>query len=81
MEQFITLDIPNQCRVILQILIMFANSAASADLTLIGAPANTGLLSLSQNIGNAKDHQITLIHQSVTGFYEREVNLLAEEIQ
>ena len=80
-EQFITLDIPNQCRIILQILVMLANSAASADLTLIGAPANTGLLSLSQNIGNAKGHQITLIYQSVTGFYEHEVDLLAEEIQ
>lgn len=80
LNDFNLLPVNSQCRALLEILAIFANSAGGAELKMIGAPANTGLLSLSQNLGNAKDHKITLIHQSITGFFEQEVDLLSEEL-
>ena len=80
LNDFNLLPVNSQYRALLEILAIFANSAGGAELKMIGAPANTGLLSLSQNLGNAKDHKITLIHQSITGFFEQEVDLLSEEL-
>ena len=78
--KFITLPIQDQCRMLLQILVIFANSPTGADLKLIGAPANTGLLTLSKNLDNAKGHRLVLIHQSITGFFEQEIDLLTGEL-
>ena len=65
----------------MQIFNLFANNSASADLKLLNGKAGIGILLTSKNLNNMKGHTFRLIHQSVTGFFEQEVDLLAEEIR
>ena len=80
-EKFSTLSINNQCRILRQLLNPFANNAASADLKLLNGKAGVGILLMSKNLKNYQDNSIKLIYQSVTGFYEHEIDLMAEKIQ
>ena len=66
-------------KILLQILNLFANNASSADLKLLCGKAGIGILLTSKNLDNYRTNQIRLIYQSVTGFFEQEVDLLAEE--
>ena len=81
--EFLDLDPANQCRVLMGIMHLFTNDKSKVDLTLIGGKANMGILQTTSNLSNyqEKQEQIKLIHQSVTGFYEQEVDLLAEKFQ
>ena len=81
--EFLDLDPANQCRVLMGIMYLFTNDDSKVDLTLIGGKANMGILQTTSNLSNyqEKQEQIKLIHQSVTGFYEQEVDLLAEKFQ
>ena len=81
--EFLDLDPANQCRVLMGIMHLFTNDDSKVDLTLIGGKANMGILQTTSNLSNyqEKQEQIKLIHQSVTGFYEQEVDLLAEKFQ
>lgn len=80
-DKFSTLETADQCKILMQILNLFANNASSADLKLLNGKAGIGILLTSKNLDNYTGHQLKLVHQSVTGFYEREVDLLAEEVQ
>lgn len=80
LEQFAVLSVPNQCRVLLQILNLFANNATSADLKVLNGKAGIGILLTSKNLENYTGHTFTLIHQSITGFFEQEVDLLSENL-
>lgn len=80
-QPFAALCVPNQCRILIQIFNLFANNSASADLKLLNGKAGIGILYTSKNLNNRKEHTFRLIHQSVTGFFEQEVDLLAEEIR
>ena len=64
----------------MQVLNLFANNAASADLKLLCGKAEIGILRLSKNLGNYSGHDFKLIHQSVTGVFEQETDLLSEEL-
>ena len=79
-EKFGTLSLPNQCRILLQLLNLFANNAASADLKLLNGKAGIGILLTSKNLDNYIGHSFKLIHQSITGFFEKEVDLLGEDM-
>ncbi len=48
------------------------NSALS-DLSLIGGTKNHGRIYFSKNIG--KENKISIINQSITGVFSKEVNL------
>ena len=78
-ERFGTLSVPDQCKILLQLLNLFSNNAASADLKLLNGKAGIGILLTSKNLDNYAGHSFKLIHQSITGFFEREVDLLTEE--
>ena len=52
---------------------MFQCQSNSANLKLIGGPGNAGILVLSNNIASCS--QISIIHQSPAGIYEREIDL------
>lgn len=80
-QKFQTLSAANQCRILVQVLNLFANNASSADLKLLNGKAGIGILLLSKNLSNVKDQSFKLICQSVTGFYEREIDLMAEVVQ
>lgn len=77
MDKFTQLSISEQCRTLLQILNLFRNTAASADLKLLNGKAQVGNLRTSKNLNNDKSHSIKLIHQSVTGFFQQEIDLLS----
>ena len=72
---FQKLSCSDQCRVLIQILNLFANNASSADLKLLNGKSGVGILRISKNIAPENDDKIILIHQSVTGFYEQEIDL------
>lgn len=77
--KFQSLSCADQMKILLQILNLFANNASSADLKLLCGKAGIGILLTSKNLDNYRTNQIRLIYQSVTGFFEQEVDLLAEE--
>ena len=77
-EKFRRLSVPDQCRILMQILNLFANTAASADLKLLNGKAGIGILLTSKNLDNYRGHSFKLIHQSITGFFEQEIDLMGE---
>lgn len=79
-EKFSALTINGQCRILRQLLNPFANNAASADLKLLSGKAGVGILLMSKNLESFKGNSIKLIYQSFTGFYEHEIDLMAEKI-
>ena len=79
-ERFAALTVADQCRILLQMLNLFANNAASADLKLLNGKIGIGILLTSKKVSTYAKSRICLIHQSVTGFFEQEVDLLAEEL-
>ena len=77
-EKFISLSVADQCRILRQLLNLFAANAYSADLKLLNGKAGIGILRVSKNLKNLKGKSFRLIHQSVTGFFERETELSDE---
>lgn len=74
---FAKLGCAEQCQVLAEIMKLFSTSAAEAKLELIGAgKSTTGKIRFSKNITDKKP---VLIHQSVTGFFEQEIDLLTIE--
>lgn len=70
--KFKKLSAYEQARVLLQILKLFNTSVAAADLSLLDGGGRAGLLRTSKDIKN--DHWL-LIHQSVTGVFEQQIDL------
>ena len=63
-----------QGRVLLEILNLTKIGMTSADLTLIGGAAKSGVMLISKRITDAKE--FVLVNQSVTGVYENRIDLL-----
>lgn len=63
-----------QGRVLLEILNLTKIGMTSADLTLIGGAAKSGVMLISKKITDAKE--FVLVNQSVTGVYENRIDLL-----
>ncbi|RGO25652.1 type II CRISPR RNA-guided endonuclease Cas9 [Dorea sp. OM02-2LB] len=72
-DTFIGLTKENKCLVLAEILHMFQCQSGSANLKMIGGPGNAGILVMNNNISKVK--QISIIHQSPTGIYEKEIDL------
>lgn len=72
---FMELSMEEKCIVLSEILHMFQCQSGSANLKLIGGPGKAGILVLNSNI--TKCMQISIVHQSITGVFEQEVDLLA----
>nr|MCR5421918.1 type II CRISPR RNA-guided endonuclease Cas9 [Lachnospiraceae bacterium] len=72
--KFSTLNLEDQVAVLLQLLNLTVIGTISADLSLIGGAKKSGVMLISKNISNSKE--IRLIQQSVTGVYEKEIDLL-----
>lgn len=79
-EKFGSLSVPNQCRVLMQILNMFNTTAASADLKLLCGKLGIGILRISKSLDNYEGQSVKLIHQSFTGVFEKEIDLLGDEL-
>ena len=73
-DSFKKLDLVDQVYVLNQILIATQLLNNGVDLSLIGGTSFAGTTRISKKItGNS---EIKLIDQSITGLYEREINLL-----
>ena len=72
--KFIGLSNEDQCIVLNEILHMFQCQSGSANLKLIGGPGSAGILVMNNNITARK--QISVINQSPTGIYEKEIDLM-----
>ena len=75
---FAGLEAADQGRVLLQILNLFRANILSADLKLLCGKMGIGIVLTSKYLRNFKGHRFTLIHQSVTGVFEREIDLLGD---
>jgi CRISPR-associated endonuclease Csn1 len=74
-EKFVKLELERQVYVLLQILnLSLICNSASADLKEIGGSAKTGETRINKKLSESTE--IKLINQSVTGLYEKEVDLL-----
>lgn len=74
-EQFMNLKLEEQCVVLGEILHLFQCKPLSANLTLIGATAHTGVVKIGKEI--SKCNSVKLVNQSVTGIYEQVTDLLS----
>lgn len=72
-EQFVELAVDDQCKVLYQILQLTKIGPVSADLTLIGESAHTGVMLISKKL--KQTDSVYLVEQSVTGLYERKQSL------
>lgn len=73
-ERFLHLAEEEQCKVIYQMLMLFACNSMTANLTQIGGGANVGKLQINKNIEKYKE--FTIINQSPTGIFEEKIDLL-----
>lgn len=73
-ELFIKLSLEEQSEVLYQELFLFACNTVTADLSLIGASKYSGKTLISNKMTNYTEAKI--IHQSITGLFENEVDLL-----
>lgn len=80
-DAFEKLALPDQCRVLMQILNLFRCNAANADLKLLCGKGGIGKLQISKNLNTFSLNDFHIIHQSVTGIFEQEVDLIKEEIK
>lgn len=78
-ETFNQLGVAEQCEILLQMLHLFDTTAASANLKKLCGKMGIGILLTSKNLENYQGRKLKLIHQSVTGVYEQEVDLLGDE--
>lgn len=73
-ETFAALSLEEQCQVLLEILHFFQCNPVLSDLHLIGGAGHAGYLSISFDV--TKQKGLALIHQSVTGFFEKRISLV-----
>ena len=73
-ENFGSLDVSDQCKVLRNVILSFAATTQNVDLSLIGGSPHVGTVLLSKNIG--KLMECVLIQKSVTGIFETETDLL-----
>ena len=73
-SSFVKLSINDQCFVLYQMLLLSSMGQGIADLTLIGESKSTGALRMTKDV--SKKARIELINQSVTGLWEKRINLL-----
>lgn len=73
-ERFNSLSLDDQLRVLNQIIQLSRIGTASADLSLIGGAAKSGVLIMSKTI--SKCGEFRLINQSPTGIHGNEIDLL-----
>lgn len=75
LEKMKRLSIQDQTKLLGEVFKLTSIGATSADLRLIGGTAGCGSMRFSKKVTNA--NQFVLINQSVTGIYERSIDLLA----
>ena len=76
-DGFLECSFKEQCCTLLNIIIILHNDARKGDLTYIGGSKNEGTITIGNKICmNEDNHSFKIIYQSVTGLYEKEIELL-----
>ncbi len=76
-ERFDTLDVEKQCFVIGELIKILHNNVMSGNLEDIGGAKKSGIITTNSKISEIKGvKSVKLINQSVTGLYEKEIELL-----
>lgn len=73
-ENFTHLSLENQCTVLMEVLHIFQCNPVLADLSLINGGEEAGSISIGFDV--TKQKGLALIHQSVTGFFEKRIPLV-----
>ena len=73
-EVFAALDIEKQCFVISQIITWLNSATQNVNLKYLGGSEHAGTLTINKKISECSE--CILIHQSITGMYERQLDLL-----
>ena len=77
-DGFVQMSLPDQCRILMQILNLFRTNGARTDLKLLCGKSRIGILLTSKNVDGYAGHEFYLIHQSITGVFEQRINLLGD---
>jgi CRISPR-associated endonuclease Csn1 len=72
-KKFESMKIEEQCKLLGNVLHLFQCNAVLGDLTVIDGVKSTGKLRVSKKV--QQDQHISLILQSITGFYEKKIPL------
>lgn len=76
-EVFENLSVEDQCKVICEILKILHSNVLLGDLKLIKESGQSGAVSCNRKLSEIKEAKsVKLIHQSVTGLFEQEIDLL-----
>ena len=76
-ERFIDLTDEEQCVVLSELLKMLHANVLTADLTLIGLAKGAGSMKTNSKLSEIKGvTSVKLIHQSITGLFEQQIELL-----
>lgn len=76
-DRFLKLRLEDQCKVVAEILNLFHCGSDLADMRLLGGPEGVGAFKIPTQLtlDSAKASSIKLVHQSVTGLFEQEIDL------
>lgn len=78
-DRFKELSLKEQCEVLMQVLSILHADVRSGDLSLLDEPKKSGIIKTSSRIAPSKSiKSFKIIHQSVTGLFEQEIELLDE---
>ena len=78
-ERFVELGISDQCRVLMQILNLFRHDRERAQISSCSAARRaSAYCGRSKNLSVYAGHSLLLIHQSVTGVFEKQIDLLGD---
>lgn len=76
-ERFIVLSAEDQCVVLSEMLKILHANVMSGDLSKIGLAGKAGIVTTNSKISDIKGvDSVTLIHQSITGLFEQQIELL-----
>ncbi len=76
-DDFVKLNLKEQCIIIRSLLNMLHCNALAGDLSLIGEAKNAGIIVSNAKLSEIKNiKSIKLINQSITGLYEQEFDLI-----
>ncbi|MBQ3087840.1 MAG: type II CRISPR RNA-guided endonuclease Cas9 [Clostridia bacterium] len=76
-DKFVLLSVYEQCTVLMQILNILHCNVLTGDLSLLGEGKNSGETTIGNKIAKSSTMQsFKIIHQSITGLFEQEIELL-----
>ncbi len=76
-ERFLNISLYEQCFTLIQILKILHTDTVNGDLSFLNRGKNIGALRISKTIENSKEiASFKIIHQSITGLYEQEIELI-----